>query len=283
MPRKTTVLLAALLLAAGAAGAADAAKPFPKAARAGPPQFQDDAALASVVAGSWRAETNRARDPHRHPAESLTFWGVRPGATIVEISPGGGYWTEIVAPYAKATKGRYIAAVSERGTPAFKTKYADAAVYGPIETVVFSKTTNLGAPATADVVFTARNIHSFMGQDNLDKVMADAFAVLKPGGILGVEEHRADPRPMVAGAKDGYVSEAHVIAAAERAGFKLDARSDINANPKDTKDHPFGVWTLPPTKQTAASGQPADPKFDRTKYDAIGESDRMTLRFRKPG
>ena len=185
MPRKSTAFLAALLLAAGAAGAADAAKPFPKAARAGPPQFQDDAALASAVGGAWRVPTNRARDAARHPAESLIFWGVKPGATILEISPGGGYWTEIVAPYAKATGGRYIAAVSERGTPDFKAKYADAAVYGPVETVVFSKATNLGAPGTADVVFTARNIHSFMGQDNLDKVMADSFAVLKPGGDPG--------------------------------------------------------------------------------------------------
>ena len=282
MPRKP-LLLAALLLAAGAAGAVAASPAFPNATRAGPPTFEDDAALKAAVDGAWRVQTNRARDAARHPAESLTFWGVRPGATVVEISPGGGYWTEVLAPYAKATSGRYIAAVSERGTPDFKAKFADAAVYGPVETVVFSKATNLGAPGTADVVFTARNIHSFMGQGNLDKVMADSFAVLKPGGILGVEEHRADPRPMAEGATDGYVSEAHVIAAAERAGFKLDARSDINANPKDTKDHPFGVWTLPPTKRTAPSGQPANPAFDRSKYDAIGESDRMTLRFRKPG
>jgi predicted methyltransferase len=283
MPRKTTALLAALLLAAAGATAADAAKPFPNAKRAGPPQFQDDAALKSAVAGAWRAQNNRARDVYRHPAESLGFWGLAPGATIVEISPGGGYWTEILAPYAKATKGRYIAAVSERGTPAFKQKFADAAVYGPIETVVFSKTTNLGAPGTADFVLTARNLHNFISQDNLDKVMADSFAVLKPGGVLAVEEHRADPRPMRAGADDGYVSEAHAIAAAERAGFKLEEKSEINANPKDTKDHPFGVWTLPPSRYTTLGNKGTDPNFDRTKYDAIGESDRMTLRFRKPG
>jgi predicted methyltransferase len=116
----------------------------------------------------------------------------------------------------------------------------------------------------------------------LDKSMADFFAVLKPGGVLAVEEHRADPRPQVADAKDGYVSTAVVVAAAEKAGFKLAAKSEINANPKDTKDHPFGVWTLPPTRQSSADGKPADPAFDRAKYDAIGESDRMTLRFVKP-
>ena len=283
MPRKSTAFLAALLIAAAGATATEAAKPFPNAKRAGPPQFQDDAALTSAVAGSWRAANNRARDAHRHPAESLSFWGLKPGATIVEISPGGGYWTEILAPYAKATRGRYIAAVSANGTPNFKAKFADAAVYGPIETVVFSKTTNLGTPGSADFVLTARNLHNFISQDNLDKVMADAYAVLKPGGVLAVEEHRADPKPMAEKAGNGYVSEAYAIAAAERAGFKLEERSEINANPKDTKDHPFGVWTLPPSRYTTMGNQSVDPNFDRTKYDAIGERDRMTLRFRKPG
>jgi predicted methyltransferase len=116
-----------------------------------------------------------------------------------------------------------------------------------------------------------------------EKSMADFFAALKPGGILAFEEHRADPRPMVKDATDGYVSTAYVIALAEHAGFRLDAQSEVNANPKDTKDHPFGVWTLPPSRQSAPSGQPPNPAFDHTKYDAIGESDRMTLRFRKPG
>ncbi len=113
-------------------------------------------------------------------------------------------------------------------------------------------------------------------------MLADSYAALKPGGVLAVEEHRADPRAMVKDARDGYVSEAFVIAAAEKAGFRLDARSEINANPKDPKDHPFGVWTLPPTLQSAPNGQPPDPAFDSARFKAIGESDRMTLRFRKP-
>ena len=116
----------------------------------------------------------------------------------------------------------------------------------------------------------------------LDKAMADFYAVLKPGGVLAVEEHRSDPRPQNADARDGYVSTANVVAAAEKAGFKLAASSEVNANPKDTKDHPFGVWTLPPVRRNTQGDKPADPAFDRAKYDAIGESDRMTLRFVKP-
>ena len=130
---------------------------------------------------------------------------------------------------------------------------------------------------------TTRNIHNLIwSPGRLDKTFNDAFAALKPGGILAIEEHRADPRPMAPEARDGYVSEVYVIDAAKKAGFVLDGRSDINANSKDTKDHPFGVWTLPPTRRSAPGGQPANPAFDRLKYDAIGESDRMTLRFRKP-
>ena len=142
----------------------------------------------------------------------------------------------------------------------------------------------LGAAGSADMVITARNIHNWApNPPMLEKVMKDFHAVLKPGGVLAVEEHRKDPKPEAPNWSDGYMSEATVIAAAEKAGFKLAARSEVNANPKDTKDHPFGVWTLPPTRQSAARGQPADPAFDRAKYDAIGESDRMTLRFVKAG
>jgi predicted methyltransferase len=141
----------------------------------------------------------------------------------------------------------------------------------------------LGAPGSADLVLTARNIHNWIGPaGTAEKAMKDFYAVLKPGGILAVEEHRADPKPEAANVGTGYVSTQHVIDLATRAGFKLESRSEINANPKDTKDHPFGVWTLPPSRQSNEKDKPSPPGFSRAKYDAIGESDRMTLRFRKP-
>lgn len=255
-----------------------------------------DPQLKKAVESPARTAEHRARDTWRHPVETLTFWGLKPGQTVIEILPGSGYWTEILAPYAKATGGRYIATAADlddpdlserarRGRAAFEAKFADAAKWGPITYADFGPQSKpLGAPASADLVITARNIHNFMYQPGmLDNVMKDAYEVLKPGGILAVEEHRADPRPETPGVRDGYVAVSTVVAAAEEAGFQLAAQSEVNANPKDTKDHPFGVWTLPPVRRTAPAGQPADPAFDRTQYDAIGESDRMTLRFVKPG
>ena len=256
---------------------------------------REDAALRAVVAGPQRGAENSARDGARHPYDSLVFWGLKPHQTVIELVPGGGYWTEILAPYARATGGTYTAGVADLANPnisegarkaraGFEAKYADSAKFGPIRYVGFGAVSGpLGAPGSADLVLTSRNIHNFIwtpGQ--LDKVMADAFAVLKPGGVLAVEDHRADPRPQVSEARDGYVATAIVVAAAEKAGFKLVGTSEINANPKDTKDHPFGVWTLPPVRRSAQPPAPANPDFDHTKYDAIGESDRMTLRFVKP-
>lgn len=243
-----------------------------------------DGALATAVRSNQRSPQNVARDQYRHPRESLSFWGLRPGLTILEIWPNGGYWTEILAPYAKATNGKYIAALPSATRP-LATRFADRTIYGDITTTVFNeKSAPLTAPGTADFVLTSRNIHDWMGTPGMpEKAFADFYAALKPGGILAVEQHRADARPMTKDASDGYMSTSTVIKLARDAGFKLEDQSEINANPKDTKDHPFGVWTLPPTRQSAPSGQPADPKFDHTKYDTIGESDRMTLRFRKPG
>jgi predicted methyltransferase len=242
-----------------------------------------DKALAAAVAAPLRDPNNTARDKYRHPAESLAFWGLKPGMTVVEIWPAPGYWTEIIAPYLRASSGHYIAAVPtlDRKLPP---KFDDVKTYGDIGYVIFNKDTGaLGAPGSADLVLTARNIHDWMWTPGFaERAMGDFFKVLKPGGILAVEEHRADPRPTVNNARDGYVNTADIVAMAEKAGFKLDAKSEINANPKDTKDYPFGVWTLPPTRRSAPPGQPADPKFDHSKYDAIGESDRMTLRFKKP-
>jgi predicted methyltransferase len=241
---------------------------------------QSSPSLAAVVAGPQRTDKNRVRDPFRHPVQSLAFWGLAPGMTVVEIDPSGGYWTEILAPYLRATHGRYVAALGGDAA-AFKARYADPAVWGTIETVDFGPASGpLAAPGSVDWLLTARNIHDWMWTPGfLEKALADFHAALKPGGVLAVEEHRADPRPMIADARDGYVSAAFLVAAVEKAGFKLAASSEINANPNDTKYHPFGVWTLPPTLRSHAKDKPTPPGYDAAKYVAIGESDRMTLRF----
>lgn len=259
------------------------------------PVMAADAALQAAVASPDRTPASVARDGARHPYDSLVFWGLKPKQTVIEVSPGGGYWTEILAPYAKATGGTYVAGVADlanpktsegarKGRAAFEARFADPAKYGKVQFVNFGSVAGpLGAPGSADLVLTARNVHNWTVVPGVaDKIFADFFAVLKPGGILAVEDHRADPKSESDKGADGYLATATVVALAEKAGFKLDAQSEINANPKDTKDHPFGVWTLPPVRQSAPDGQPADPNFDRAKYDAIGESDRMTLRFRKP-
>ncbi len=214
---------------------------------------------------------------------------------MIELDPGGGYWAEILGPFAKTTGGRYVGGVADLNDPKlsneqkqnrsrFEAKFADTATWGKVEAVGFGTVSSPLAPAgSVDFILTGRNIHNFMWRGMLDKMMSDSIAALKPGGVLAVEEHRADPRAMIADARDGYVAEAYVIAAARKAGFTFEAKSEINANPKDSKDHPFGVWTLPPTRQGAPFGQPPNPAFDHSRYDAIGESDCMTLRFRKPG
>jgi predicted methyltransferase len=239
-----------------------------------------DPALMAAVNGSRRSAKNVARDPWRHPAQTLTFWGLRPGMLVVEIDPSGGYWTEILAPYLKFAGGRYVAAV-EGDPAAFAGKYADEATWGKIDVVRFGGGP-LGPAGSADMVITARNIHDWMWTPGeLDRALADFHAVLRPAAVLAVEEHRADPRPMRAEAHDGYVATSWLVAAVNKAGFALDASSEVNANPRDDKDHPFGVWTLPPTLRSHEKDKPVPPDYDQTKYLAVGESDRMTLRFRR--
>ncbi len=255
-----------------------------------------DHSLHAAVDGAWRKPANVARDEFRKPMQALDFWGLKPGMTILELQPGGGWWTEILAPYARMTGGKYIATAADLDNPElsaasrearakFEARFADKETYGDIKFVNFgSRTTTLGAPASVDFVINGRNIHNWMGGgDMLDRVLAQSFDVLKPGGVLAIEEHRnADGAEQDPEAKSGYVTEAYVIAAAERAGFRLEARSDIFGNPKDDRDHPFGVWTLPPSLRSSPSGQAPDPSFDSAPYKAIGESDRMALRFVKP-
>jgi len=254
-----------------------------------------DAALKQAVAGEWRSADDKARDAERRPVDSLTFWGLKPGASILEVQPGGGWWTRILAPYAALTGGRYTATAADLNNPQlsdaarkgradFAARYADEKVYGKVELVNWGAT---AAPLPAnsyDFILLSRVIHGWMRTEGaLERNLASVAGSLKPGGVLAVEQHRGNPGPQDPKAESGYVTEAFVIEAAKKAGLRLAGRSEINANAKDTKDHPFGVWTLPPTRITVpyGSGKAPDPTFDRSKYDAIGESDRMTSRFVK--
>jgi predicted methyltransferase len=282
-----------LVLAGAAVGLAACGR---KAAEKPPaPKVEAGLSLPAAVAGAWRLPADRARDPWRHPVETLEFFGLKPGSTVVEFWPGAGWYTDILAPYLAANKGRLYAAQQQLGVPpdpamasvlqAYERRLTDnPKLYGKVEVTAFGPTSGPVAPAgSADLALFLRNLHNWMAAGIAEKAFRDAFAALKPGGVLGIEEHRAKPGevPDVLAA-DGYVQEAYAIQLAEEAGFRLAAQSEINANPKDTRDHPFGVWTLPPVRRTSPRGQPADPTFDRTKYEAIGESDRMTLKFVKP-
>lgn len=246
-----------------------------------------DPLLDMALGGDWRAPDNIARDVHRHPRETLTFFGVQPDQMVVEITPGGGWYAEILAPYLRDA-GAYVAAVVDpaavdakrreyqhKTKAGLESKFAAAPAQFDRTTVVAfdPDAPRFGAPGAADVVLTFRNVHNWRSAGQAEGMFQGFFDVLKPGGVLGVVEHRA-AGDVPADDKSGYVGEAQVIAMAQAAGFRLDAKSEVNANPKDTKDHPNGVWTLPPVKRHDAK--------DAQKYAAIGESDRMTLRFVKP-
>lgn len=270
MIRSAAVALAAALLLAPS-------PPFAQTA---------DPALVAVVGAPDRDPANRARDRYRHPEATLAFFGVKPDSVVVEILPGGsGYWTEILGPYLK-DHGRYIAAVGDRASTsqeeqntiaAFTAKFAASPDrFGAIELTQFSGDKYpVAAPDSADFVLTFRNVHNWMAQGRAEAAFSAFYKALKPGGVLGVEEHRARAdAPQDPLARSGYVREDFVIALAEAAGFKLAGASEINANPRDAKDYPVGVWALPPTFRLK--------DVDREKYAAIGESDRLTLKFVKP-
>lgn len=246
-------------------------------------------ALDEALAGPWRHAENAARDRYRHPAETLAFFGLKPTDTVIEITPGGGWYTEILAPYLRAG-GHYLAAVPDpmavdagkdrdsraRGVQGLESRFARTPdAYAGAQVVRFDPTAPVfGASGSADVVLTFRNAHNWVAADTAPAYFKAFYAVLKPGGTLGVVDHRAKVGTALEKMKDsGYLTPELVIGYATAVGFELDARSDVNANPKDSADHPNGVWTLPPTNSHADA--------DDAKYQGIGESDRMTLRFVK--
>ena len=272
-----------------AAAPAAAAKPAADQPAQPPPPVSADQMVGQkidqVLAGDWRSDKNKARDQYRHPKQTLEFFGVKSGTTLIELTPGGGWYAEVLAPLMKGS-GNYIAAIltpkkkegeDAQDMDALSKKFAgDAAEYGDAKVEQFDlKAPNLGPPGSADMVVTFRNVHNWVSGGTAPQMFKAFFDVLKPGGVLGVEDHRAAEGADVEKTKEkGYLPTDYVIKLATDAGFKLKAQSEINANPKDTKDYEKGVWTLPPTFELGDT--------DHDKYAAIGESDRMTLKFVKP-
>ncbi len=247
-----------------------------------------DAKLDQVIAGEHRDPKNAARDQYRHPKGALEFFGIRPDMTVVEIWPSGGWWTEILAPYLK-DDGKYYAAwfaTQSPSTPGYlhqlEKKFdgmvaAKPELYGKVvkTRLLPPDFVDIAPKGSADMVLTFRNVHNWAKAGTADTMFKAFYDALKPGGVLGVVDHRAKPgTPFQQQIDSGYVTEKYVIEAAELAGFRFEGSSEVNANPKDTKDHPGGVWSLPPTLRNGDT--------DRAKYLGIGESDRMTLKFVKP-
>jgi predicted methyltransferase len=244
------------------------------------------AAIESVLAGPQRSPENRARDVYRHPLETLLFFGIKPGMTVVETWPGpSGWYTEVLAPLL-AEHGKLIAAqppaapgneFATASLQAYAKKLASMpATYGKVElSTLRAGQSDIAPPDSVDLVVTILNLHNWMSLGMAPDAFSAMFRTLKSGGTLGVVEHRGNPaRPQDSHAASGYVDEDYAIAVITAAGFELVARSEVNANPLDTKDYQQGVWTLPPDYRLG--------NRDRAKYEAIGESDRFTLKFRKP-
>jgi predicted methyltransferase len=267
------ILLALLAIAASAPGRA--------AAMPGPANV--DPALAAAIANPARTPAMAARDSVRHPGQELTFFGLKPAMTVVELWPGVGYWTEILGPYL-AAHGHYYVALpvpgdkgEDEGTARWRADVAaQAARFGVIhETMLGAGHIDIAPPGSADLVLTFRNLHNWMDGGYAEAALSACFRALKSGGILGIEEHRArTDQPQDPRAKNGYVRQDYTIDMAKRAGFVLVESSEINANPRDTKDWVDGVWTLPPTLSQGDK--------DRERYLAIGEADNYVMKFRKP-
>ncbi len=245
--------------------------------------------LADVIANP-RRDADRARDQFRNPLPTLEFFGVEPGKRVAEIWPG--WYASILGPYYAENDGTYVAVLYPEGVndrldkrvAAFKDKFGDTETYGDIEYGAFLKDNGpILPPESVDVILTFRNVHNWMGGGYYDQALSEFYAALKPGGTLGVVEHRL-PEAAVQdpNGRTGYVQESYMKDAAKRAGFEFVASSEVNANPKDTADHPMGVWTLPPRSRLPKEGSAEAVDFNAELYKNIGESDRATLKFRKP-
>lgn len=242
------------------------------------------ATFQSLLAGTHRRPANVARDPFRHPAETLAFFGVKSDSVVVEILPGSaGYYMEILAPYLRA-RGRYVAASRDAlAAENYRADHqklidrlrAEPALYGKVEVTEFNADRHrIAADGSADFVLTFRNLHNWIERQEVEGALRAFHRALKPGGVLGVVDHRGrNDQTQQAQMKSGYVRTDYAVAIIEKAGFRLAGSSEVNANPKDTKDHPEGVWTLPPSYRLK--------DVDRARYQAIGESDRFTLKFTK--
>ncbi len=288
LPRLRPALLAALALQLASCASGPAPLPAPEAAPAPAARPRDAvtaAAAEHVLGGAHRSAENRARDPARHPLDTLLLFGIKPDMTVAEIWPGpDGWYTEILSPLLNGAGKLYVAQMPAAPGNEFVTaslaRYsaklaARPDLYGKVTlTTLGPAGTEIAPPGSCDLVVTFRNIHNWMNLGYAKAAFDAMNRALKPGGILGVVEHRADPaKPLDPRASNGYVNEDYAIQLIESAGFELVERSEINANPKDTKDYEQGVWTLPPTLRQG--------NRDREKFEAIGESDRFTLKFRK--
>ncbi|MCC5886474.1 MAG: class I SAM-dependent methyltransferase [Gammaproteobacteria bacterium] len=270
-------------------------RPEPERSEPVQPEMALRDAVRTAMAGAHRSAAHQARDDQRNPEDTLAFLGLERGHRAIEIWPGGGWYTEILAPVLR-DHGQLVVAnyppdpdtgyMGRVGRALLDKLEADPDVYGQVEVVQFALPdyTSLGASGSADFVLLSRQFHGLAARGQEDLVLAAAYDVLRSGGVLGIVQHRLpEDRDFDPEGGAGYVPESFVIAAAARAGFELEARSEVNANPRDTADHEHGVWTLPPSFRACAEIEDEVGMAEcRERYQAIGESDRMTLRFVKP-